>query len=142
MREILVERVSSGYWKPGQSLPNEFELADELGVSQGTVRKALDMLAGEHLLVRRQGRGTFVAEHTPADIHFRFFHLHDATGRPAVPDSVGTKVEVGPARPAERKALMTDDGSAVIRIPPRAHRRGRAGHRRDASSCPATYSQA
>ena len=116
VREILVQRVSSGYWKPGQSLPNEFELADELGVSQGTVRKALDMLASEHLVVRRQGRGTFVAEHTSADIHFRFFHLHDADGCPAIPDSIGIKVEVDVARPAERKALRIDQGGSVIRI--------------------------
>lgn len=116
VREVLVERVSSGYWKPGQALPNEFDLADELGVSQGTVRKALDILVSEHLVVRHQGRGTFVAEHTPADVHFRFFRLCDANGHPAIPDSIGTRIELGPARPAERRALATDEGSRVIRI--------------------------
>ena len=116
LEELMVRRLADGRWRPGDLLPSEMRLAEEFGVSQGTVRKALDMLASEHLVVRRQGRGTFVAEHTSADIHFRFFHLHDAEGRPAIPDSIGTKVDVGTARPAERKALQIDNGSSVIRI--------------------------
>ncbi len=59
-----MDRISSGAWKPGEMLPSEFAIGKELGVSQGTVRKALDDLASRNVVIRRQGKGTFVAEHT------------------------------------------------------------------------------
>src|SRR5919205_918574 len=68
VRELLVRRLAEGVWQPGQLLPSEGQLAAELGVSQGTVRKALDSLTAERLLVRRQGRGTFDAE-LPGEPH-------------------------------------------------------------------------
>ena len=49
---------------PGEAIPSEIELARRFGVSQGTVRKAIDALAADNLVVRRQGKGTFVATHT------------------------------------------------------------------------------
>ena len=80
VREQLVERIRSGVWKPGQLIPSEFEIAAEFGVSQGTARKAIGALATERLVMRQQGRGTFVVEHTPAHVLFRFFNMFDATG--------------------------------------------------------------
>ena len=62
LRDALAERIARGEWKPGTVLPAEGNLARELGVSTGTVRKALDLLESEHLLSRRQGRGTFVID--------------------------------------------------------------------------------
>ena len=53
-----------GEWRPGEAIPSEIELARRFGVSQGTVRKAIDALAADNLVVRRQGKGTFVATHT------------------------------------------------------------------------------
>lgn len=114
--DILVQRISTGPWRPGQLLPNEFDLARELGVSQGTVRKALDRLAAEHLLVRRQGRGTFVAEHTADAVHFRYFHLHGPDGERATPDSIGIKVSRGKASAADRARLDLAPGAEVVRI--------------------------
>ena len=67
----MIQRVVSGDWKPGELLPSEMKLAVEYHVSQGTVRKALDELTAENVVVRRQGRGTFVAEH---DDHRALFH--------------------------------------------------------------------
>ncbi|HSR54974.1 MAG TPA: GntR family transcriptional regulator, partial [Alphaproteobacteria bacterium] len=61
VKELLLQRVVSGYWKPGEILPSEVKLAAEFNVSQGTVRKALEEMAAEHLVVRHQGKGTFVA---------------------------------------------------------------------------------
>ena len=75
VRDLLVRRLADGQWQPGKSIPSEHQLAQELGVSQGTVRKALDTMAAERLLVRRQGRGTFVAELTEQHILFHFFKL-------------------------------------------------------------------
>lgn len=116
VREQLLQRISSGTWRPGQLIPNEFDLAREMGVSQGTARKALDSLAADGLLVRRQGRGTFVVEHTPSDMLFRFFNLFDQNGDPIGPDSDSARVQRGKATAAERKKLSLGSTGDVIRI--------------------------
>jgi GntR family transcriptional regulator len=66
-QERLTERIRSCEWKPGFPLPNEGALAAEYGVSSGTMRKALDALEAEGVLIRRQGKGTFVSEHRDWD---------------------------------------------------------------------------
>jgi GntR family transcriptional regulator len=63
VKSLLVARIADGRWQPGQSIPNEFQIAEELSVSQGTVRKALHEMTLDNLLVRRQGRGTFVTSY-------------------------------------------------------------------------------
>lgn len=63
IKVLLTERLESGEWKPGEPIPSEIDLAQRFSVSQGTVRKAVNELAHENVLVRRQGRGTFVASH-------------------------------------------------------------------------------
>ncbi|MBV9782975.1 MAG: GntR family transcriptional regulator [Acidisphaera sp.] len=86
VKNRLVQRIGSGAWKPGEMLPNEFQLAAEYKVSQGTVRKALLSLEADRLIVRRQGRGTYVARHTRDNSLFHFFRmvgLDDARLRPA-----------------------------------------------------------
>ncbi|GAB2951067.1 GntR family transcriptional regulator [Aquaspirillum soli] len=57
----LASRIAQGEWQPHEALPSEWDLADALGVSQGTVRKALTDLVRDGWLYRQQGRGTFVA---------------------------------------------------------------------------------
>ena len=108
VRERLIERIRSGEWKPGQLIANEFEIAAEFGVSQGTARKAIGDLASEGLVVRRQGRGTFVVEHTPAHVLFRFFNLFDAGGTAVGPDSRDSRWSAAmsgvSAAPRERSA--------------------------------------
>ena len=68
----LTGRLVEGHWKPAEPLPSEMALAQQLGVSQGTVRKALNQMVTENLLERRQGKGTYVAEHTQESSLFRF----------------------------------------------------------------------
>jgi GntR family transcriptional regulator len=114
--EHLIERIRSGEWKPGQLIANEFEIAAEFGVSQGTARKAIGDLASEGLVVRRQGRGTFVVEHTPAHVLFRFFNLFDANGTAVVPDSRDVRSSLAQASSEERKALGLEPNARVIRI--------------------------
>lgn len=80
-RNIMVDRLISGQWRPGQMLPSEFAIAAELGVSQGTVRKALDDMTAQGLLLRKQGRGTFVAEAEDKSILFRFYRLTPNDGQ-------------------------------------------------------------
>ena len=61
LREMLIEAIRAGFWKPGEKLPTEQALARVTPFSLGTVQHALRDLAEEGLLVRRQGRGSFVA---------------------------------------------------------------------------------
>jgi GntR family transcriptional regulator len=75
-------------------LPSEPELAADLGVSQGTVRKALDEMTAENLVVRRQGRGTFVAKHDDARILFQFFRLTPDSGERQLPESRFTDIRL------------------------------------------------
>ncbi|MEO5732897.1 MAG: GntR family transcriptional regulator [Rubrivivax sp.] len=84
IKSAIVAGLQSGEWLPGQAIPSEFELAARFGVSQGTVRKAVDELAADNLLVRRQGKGTFVATHAEQATQYRFLRLiPDAgAGRP------------------------------------------------------------
>lgn len=75
IRSLMVKRLQAGEWKPGEPIPSEIELAARYRVSQGTVRKAIDSLAADNLLVRRQGRGTFVASHLEVRTQFRFLRI-------------------------------------------------------------------
>lgn len=71
----MVKSLEAGEWGPGDAIPSEAELATRFGVSQGTVRKAIDEMAAENMLIRRQGKGTFVATHTDPRSFFRFLRL-------------------------------------------------------------------
>lgn len=81
IKALILQSLQAGEWKPGEAIPSEIDLAARYGVSQGTVRKAIDELAAENLVIRRQGKGTFVATHTTRQVQTRFLRL--------VPDSVG-----------------------------------------------------
>ena len=75
IKGLLMRSLTLGEWKAGEALPAETELAQRFKVSQGTVRKALDALTADGLLVRRQGKGTFVATHSEAQVQYRFLRL-------------------------------------------------------------------
>jgi GntR family transcriptional regulator len=94
VRDVLVRRIADGVWQAGQALPSEPEIAADLGVSQGTVRKALDEMTTENLVMRRQGRGTFVARHDDARVLFQFFKLHADTGERQLPESKVLSVDL------------------------------------------------
>lgn len=89
IKGMILNSLRAGEWKPGEAIPSEMDLAARFRVSQGTVRKAVDELASENLLLRRQGRGTFVATHAEQQVQFRFLKL--------VPDR-GTRGSEGPAK--------------------------------------------
>jgi GntR family transcriptional regulator len=82
IKALLVTALDAGEWKPGEAIPSEIELAARFQVSQGTVRKAVDELAAENLLFRRQGKGTFVATHLEPRVRFRFLRLAPKEGAP------------------------------------------------------------
>jgi GntR family transcriptional regulator len=72
---LLTQALMAGEWPPGGLIPSEPELASRFGVSQGTIRKAIEALRADKLLVRRQGRGTYVATHREEAAQFRFLKL-------------------------------------------------------------------
>src|SRR2546422_9673494 len=75
IKTLIVRSLQAAEWRPGEAIPSETELASRFQVSQGTVRKAIDELASENLLVRRQGKGTFVATHHEPRAQYRFLRL-------------------------------------------------------------------
>ncbi len=75
IKTLITRSLQAGEWRPGEAIPSEVELAARFKVSQGTVRKAIDELATDNLLVRRQGKGTFVATHAEEKVQFRFLRL-------------------------------------------------------------------
>ena len=82
IKALLLSSLQSGEWLPGQVIPSEVELAARFRVSQGTVRKAIDEMATDNMLVRRQGKGTFVATHAEVDTQYRFLRLMPDDGSP------------------------------------------------------------
>lgn len=116
VKELLIRDVVDGRWKAGEMLPSEFELADEFGVSQGTVRKALDALSDENVVVRRQGRGTFLAESTPQHSLFHFFHIATSDGSRVAPESLTLSIDTLPADEVLAARLGLRPGDGVIRI--------------------------
>jgi len=119
IKVLILQSLEGGEWKPGEAIPSEMDLAVRFRVSQGTVRKAIDELAAENLLVRRQGKGTFVATHAAQHVQYRFLRL--------LPDSGDTTTE-GPAErriidckrqraPADiARALGLRSGDAVLQV--------------------------
>jgi len=82
----MIRRIETGEWPIGLRLPNEFGLADEFGVSQGTMRRALMTLEGKGFLTRKPGRGTIVSKSEPVSpsgsIEAGFDRLRDSTDAP------------------------------------------------------------
>jgi len=116
IKALITQSLQSGEWKPGELMPSEVELAARFKVSQGTVRKAIDELAAENLVLRRQGKGTFVATHHEERAHFRFLRLMPDEGEPHQADN--RIIEVKRIRaPAEvARLLELKSGDAVVYI--------------------------
>jgi GntR family transcriptional regulator len=110
---LLTQSLVAGEWKPGEAIPSEMELAGRFRVSQGTVRKAIDELASEHILVRRQGKGTFVASHSEPSYQYRFLRVMPDSGEKLHPHNVLIEVRRGKASAEVGRALAVKAGSAV-----------------------------
>ncbi len=85
VKRALLRAIEGGELPPGEALPAEPALAGAFGIAVGTLRHAVDELVAEHILVRRQGRGTFVATHDADRFLFQFFHVERSDGRREVP---------------------------------------------------------
>lgn len=118
-REIqrdLTQRIAAAEWAPGAALPSETKLAGHYGVAIGTVRKAVDELVAERILLRRQGSGTFVATHNANRLLFHFFHVVPRSGGRRAPSTRLLKFERSRARADEAKRLGLRTGDTVFRI--------------------------
>jgi GntR family transcriptional regulator len=116
VRDALLERIKDGRWKPGASLPSEVDLYRQLGVSLGTLRKALGVLESEHLIVREPGRGTFVRDHQAAQALGRFNPIRGPDGAPLRGQVRSRTASLAFPTPAERAALRLRSGEQVVRI--------------------------
>ena len=125
--DILIERISSGGWRPGRLLPNEFDLAREFGVSAGTIRKALDKLEADRVIKRQHGKGSFVLDQNSEELAFRFSKIVDQNGKRAG-DSQSTLLaqEIGEATPVERQCLALKGGGEIVRTRRLRRHHGRA----------------
>lgn len=113
IRILLTQSLVAGEWKPGEAIPSELELAARYQVSQGTVRKAIDELAAENILVRRQGKGTFVASHNEPAYQFRFLRVMPDSGEKVHPESVLVDLRRQKAGADLAHSLGIRTGSAV-----------------------------
>ena len=117
IKQLIVQSLQRGEWKPGDLIPSEMELAQRFQVSQGTVRKAVDELSTENLLVRRQGRGTFVATHHEERAQFRFLRIVPDAHEP-VPGSsrfLDCKRTRAPQEVARQLGLKPSDAVVYLR---------------------------
>ena len=116
IKALITQSLQSGEWKPGELIPSEVELANRFKVSQGTVRKAIDELAAENLVMRKQGKGTFVASHHEARAHFRFLRLMPDEGVPHYPESKFVEVKRMRAPADVARLLEIKSADSVIFI--------------------------
>ena len=117
IKRLLLESLRRVEWKPGTVIPSEQELASRFQVSQGTVRKAIDELAAENLLVRRQGKGTFVATHHEPRSQYRFLRLlaDDVATPTAHSRFLDCRRVRAPAEIAARLGLKSGAAAVVVR---------------------------
>ena len=116
VRDTLAARIATGTWKPGSPIPNEQDLARELGVSAGTMRKAWDLLEAERVVTRRQGRGTYVNDPASDELAARFSNFRDADGKRIVGVAKTMGIVEEPATDLERERLQLSTGDTVYRI--------------------------
>jgi GntR family transcriptional regulator len=114
IKALIVQSLQSGEWRPGEAIPSESELANRFNVSQGTVRKAIDEMAAENLLIRRQGKGTFVASHDDPRAYFRFLRLVPVSGVIEQGKSIPLECWRAKAGPEAARTLALKLGDPII----------------------------
>ncbi len=116
VRDLLAGRIASGDWKPGGTLPNEIDLARDLSVSPGTVRRALEQMEDERLIHRRQGRGTFVADPASEDLAIRYTNIRTPQGERVSGEVTEVALARGSALEIEQKRLRLRSHMQVTRV--------------------------
>jgi GntR family transcriptional regulator len=130
VKRTLITLIESGQYRAGDSLPSEADLSSQLVVSVGTLRRAVDELVLEQVLVRRQGKGTFVVMHNSERYLFQFFHVEkrglDAMQEREYPQVECLSFDRFNATDAEAAALGVHESDPVFRIDNRLKLSGKA----------------
>src|SRR5690348_12646581 len=116
VKRRLTDALTHGEWKPGAAIPAERRLSERFRTSIGTVRKAIDELVAENILIRQQGRGTYVATHNREREGFYFFHVVPERGPKLHPDVQLRSFARAKAGRTAAEALAIGPGDAVFRI--------------------------
>lgn len=116
LQRALRDAIEHGELGPDDALPSERQLAAELGISRITVRKAIDGLADEGLLVRRQGSGNFVGSRIEKNFAKLTSFSEDMRARGRVPSSQWLKRGEGQVTPDEAMRLALSPGASVYRF--------------------------
>jgi GntR family transcriptional regulator len=116
VKRRLTDALTRGEWKPGAAIPAERRLSERFRISVGTVRRAIDELVAENILIRQQGRGTFVATHSRDREVFYFFHVVPDDGPKQYPDVQLQSFARGKADRDVAAALRIGQGDPVFRI--------------------------
>ena len=116
IKVLITQSLIGGEWRPGEIIPSEIELAARYKVSQGTVRKAIDSLSAENILIRRQGKGTFVATHNADVIKLRFLRLTSINGQKELLQNEFISCEKSKADSNIAKMLEIKAGAATIEV--------------------------
>jgi len=128
----ILQCLAAGEWKPGEQLPTESQLGERFGVAVFTIRAGIGDLVAANILVRKQGKGTFVARHSRLRQRHQFSHIHDASGKQILPSrellafgkTIATDEEVArlmlprDGKPAiyRLKMLSVDNGVAIATL--------------------------
>lgn len=116
IKVLITQSLIGGEWRPGDMIPSEVELDGRYKVSQGTVRKAIDALATENILIRRQGKGTFVATHNAENVKLRFLRLTSSDGQKEELQNEFISCVKGKANTHIGQVLDIKAGASVIEI--------------------------
>lgn len=116
VRDALAQRIANREWSPNAPIPNEGDLARELGVSAGTMRKALQLLEQDGLVLRRQGRGTFVTDPASPDQVGRYTRLFASDGNRILGEISGLEITRDRARDSERQLFGLPPDAEVHRL--------------------------
>jgi GntR family transcriptional regulator len=112
----LLQAIQSGKLKPGDALSSESDLSKTFGVSVGTLRKAVDELVSQQILVRYQGRGTYVATHNRDRFLDQFFRVEAQNGLKDFPTLDTVTFKKGPAEEVEAMMLGLSKSETVFRM--------------------------
>jgi len=117
IKQIIVEDIRSGELKPGQAIPTETVLAERYSVSRATVRQAMTDLVHQGLLVRQQGRGTFVNKpKIETKLRNLYSFSQDMIEKGRVPEHRVIDFEWVLPKPAIREKLDLEDGELVVKL--------------------------
>jgi len=119
VKRQISELILVGAWAPGDVLPGEVQMAAQFGVAVGTVRRALQDLVAEGLVMRRRKTGTVVTGRTPHHslrLFFQYFRLHSMDGNLLRSDTETIACVEKPADPIDQEKLDVSSDDKVIEL--------------------------